>query len=73
MSPLKQSWRFLKIRNIIATVSSRGLEPGPVAALFGPDSRSCLERGRSSAGRASRSQCEGREFDPPRLHQKFEG
>jgi hypothetical protein len=25
--------------------------------------------GRSSAGRASRSQCEGREFDPPRLHQ----
>src|SRR5690242_6656153 len=25
-------------------------------------------RGRSSAGRASRSQCEGREFDPPRLH-----
>ena len=26
-------------------------------------------RGRSSAGRASRSQCEGREFDPPRLHQ----
>lgn len=24
-------------------------------------------RGRSSAGRASRSQCEGREFDPPRL------
>jgi len=24
--------------------------------------------GRSSAGRASRSQCEGREFDPPRLH-----
>ena len=27
--------------------------------------------GRSSAGRASRSQCEGREFDPPRLHQFF--
>ncbi len=25
--------------------------------------------GRSSAGRASRSQCEGQEFDPPRLHQ----
>ena len=25
--------------------------------------------GRSSAGRASRSQCEGREFDPPRFHQ----
>ncbi len=25
--------------------------------------------GRSSAGRASRSQCGGREFDPPRLHQ----
>src|SRR3954471_20962712 len=27
------------------------------------------ERGRSSAGRASRSQCEGQGFDPPRLHQ----
>ena len=27
--------------------------------------------GRSSAGRASRSQCEGQEFDPPRLHQVF--
>ena len=26
--------------------------------------------GGSSAGRASRSQCEGREFDPPPLHQK---
>ena len=26
-------------------------------------------RGRSSAGRASRSQCEGQGFDPPRLHQ----
>src|SRR6266481_256400 len=25
--------------------------------------------GRSSAGRASRSQCEGQGFDPPRLHQ----
>ena len=25
--------------------------------------------GRSSDGRASRSQCEGQEFDPPRLHQ----
>ncbi len=30
-------------------------------------------RGRSSAGRASRSQCEGREFDPPRLHQITQG
>jgi hypothetical protein len=28
-------------------------------------------RGGSSAGRASRSQCEGREFDPPPLHQDF--
>ena len=27
--------------------------------------------GGSSAGRASRSQCEGREFDPPPLHQLF--
>ena len=27
--------------------------------------------GRSSAGRASRSQCEGREFDPPRLHHRL--
>src|SRR5713226_6095617 len=28
-----------------------------------------LTWGCSSAGRASRSQCEGREFDPPQLHQ----
>src|SRR6266849_5169334 len=28
-----------------------------------------LTLGCSSAGRASRSQCEGREFDPPQLHQ----
>src|SRR5689334_17209499 len=28
-----------------------------------------LAWGGSSAGRASRSQCEGREFDPPPLHQ----
>src|SRR5690606_23832566 len=27
-----------------------------------------LAWGRSSAGRAPRSQCGGREFDPPRLH-----
>src|SRR5690348_8425895 len=30
-----------------------------------------FRRGGSSAGRASRSQCEGREFDPPPLHQVF--
>ena len=30
-----------------------------------------VRRGRSSAGRAPRSQCGGREFDPPRLHQCF--
>ena len=29
--------------------------------------------GRSSAGRARRSQCRGREFDPPRLHSDFNG
>ena len=29
--------------------------------------------GRSSAGRASRSQCEGQEFDPPHLHQQIQG
>jgi hypothetical protein len=29
------------------------------------------KRGRSSAGRASRSQCEGQGFDPPRLHHLF--
>ena len=29
----------------------------------------CWIWGGSSAGRASRSQCEGREFDPPPLHQ----
>src|SRR3954464_15192756 len=30
--------------------------------------RACRFRGGSSAGRASRSQCEGRELDPPPLH-----
>ena len=30
-------------------------------------------RGRSSAGRASRSQCEGQGFDPPRLHHQIQG
>ncbi len=30
----------------------------------------CRTWGRSSAGRASRSQCEGQGFDPPRLHQE---
>ena len=39
--------------------------------LFGQPDQAKIHgsRGRSSAGRASRSQCEGREFDPPRLHQ----
>lgn len=32
-----------------------------------------LRWGGSSAGRASRSQCEGREFDPPPLHQRIQG
>ncbi|KDD98366.1 hypothetical protein L535_2481 [Bordetella bronchiseptica SBL-F6116] len=32
-----------------------------------------LHWGGSSAGRASRSQCEGREFDPPPLHQTPDG
>ena len=44
-----------------------------VSSIIGRHGRSgaIQERiwGRSSAGRASRSQCEGREFDPPRLHQ----
>lgn len=31
------------------------------------------EWGCSSAGRASRSQCEGREFDPPQLHHLVPG
>ena len=30
------------------------------------------ERGRSSVGRALRSQCRGRRFDPDRLHNKGE-
>src|SRR5262249_45810213 len=52
-----------------------GVEPGGIASGHGV-SGGCRWRGynaglpwgRSSAGRASRSQCEGREFDPPRLH-----
>src|SRR5437762_11777620 len=41
---------------------------GPFTLDAGEDYNFALW-GRSSAGRASRSQCEGREFDPPRLHQ----
>ena len=33
----------------------------------------CSSWGGSSAGRASRSQCEGREFDPHPLHQNYQG
>src|SRR5689334_1109770 len=44
--------------------------PNPAPRL--PNPRGMLHvvasRGRSSAGRARRSQCRGREFDPPRLH-----
>lgn len=35
----------------------------------GRGSAGAMVWGRSSAGRATRSQCVGREFDPPRLHQ----
>jgi hypothetical protein len=35
-----------------------------------PCARIMCRWGGSSAGRASRSQCEGREFDPPLLHQQ---
>ncbi len=58
--------------------------PAQLAGVSAPEPRSqgrllrCRGRGLqlksppwgcSSAGRASRSQCEGREFDPPQLHQ----
>ena len=39
--------------------ANRDANRGKIQAVF---------RGRSSVGRASRSQCEGREFDPHRLH-----
>ena len=55
-----------------------GVEPGGIVTewhaflhigAIGPCYTCGLTWGRSSAGRASRSQCEGQEFDPPRLHQ----
>ena len=40
-----------------------------IRALFGRrENRRPQHWGRSSVGRASRSQCEGQGFDPPRLH-----
>jgi hypothetical protein len=42
----------------------------PVVTSRDIDAKLHSYRGRSSAGRASRSQCEGQGFDPPRLHQQ---
>ena len=41
-------------------------------AAAGPDKLTRVSWGGSSAGRASRSQCEGREFDPPPLHHEHQ-
>ena len=45
-----------------------GLAAGPVGGRCRTGVIILLPWGRSSAGRARRSQCRGREFDPPRLH-----
>ena len=47
-------------------------EKGRINIFRLPNQRAAKLWGRSSAGRASRSQCEGQEFDPPRLHQIFQ-
>src|SRR5689334_5427547 len=55
---------FASIRRIARGYARPDTEPSDIAVLL--DLR--LQWGGSSAGRASRSQCEGREFDPPPLH-----
>ena len=45
-----------------------GLAAGPVGGCCRTGVIILPPWGRSSAGRARRSQCRGREFDPPRLH-----
>ena len=54
------------MRNQCGTIQADFQEPVVRLPRSGP-------WGRSSAGRASRSQCEGREFDPPRLHHCSKG
>ncbi len=69
-------------RHLVAAARARRRQPGAGGERgVGPRTdrgsqrrtrRTCIIaalRGGSSAGRASRSQCEGREFDPPPLHQ----
>ena len=45
-----------------------GIAAGPVGGHWRTGVIILPPWGRSSAGRARRSQCRGREFDPPRLH-----
>ena len=53
----------LRAREGCRAAASRHLTP------FRSRARQCRRRGRSSVGRASRSQCEGQGFESPRLHQ----
>ena len=55
---------------------SHGTNEGAVAFMNGPGyyrPPPSIARGRSSVGRALRSQCRGRRFDPDRLHHIKQG
>ena len=60
-SRLCKSWASALLR-------LRPLVSGPLANAHAARRLQSTAWGGSSAGRASRSQCEGREFDPPPLH-----
>src|SRR5579859_7027449 len=55
---------FSTVLPVCCPANAKGLAHSPVGCYHLQ-----LAWGGSSAGRASRSQCEGREFDPPPLHQ----
>ncbi len=62
-------WDAGEIDDLLLRLSVPASGPEQTFALeVSPGLAPCSVWGRSSAGRASRSQCEGREFDPPWLH-----
>src|SRR5207244_13273866 len=73
LGALTAAERNLIIGETAAKSAAAGIANETVAAADpdGPFAIITYLWGRSSAGRASRSQCEGRGFDPLRLHKKF--
>src|SRR5258706_10708166 len=60
------------MRKKIIACAACGVIPAWISREAGyPAKITFISWGRSSAGRAPRSQCGGREFDPPRLHHQF--